>query len=338
MATIKVSIVVANIDDVRAVFKVLKIYRSTTSLDGVYTEVTTPSTRLALEAGRLVYDFDDTAGSSTYFYRATYFNADTAQESSMSEAQQGEGDSALDLVSVDDLKNNYLLGVDLTIDDGSPYPNSVFEFYIKSAVSYAEHKFDMPLRPTRYVDEVHDFYARDYAQFMFLNLDKYPVLDVEKIRMVLPGENRLTGGRTFSGDDLYVDSDYGQVNIIPGSALTLGSMGPLLARWMHQDFIPQVFRATYTAGFAKGKCPTLIKDYIGRLASFGPLNIAGDLLGGAGVASQSISIDGLSQSIATTSSPEFAGYGARILLYTKDLKMMEPLILKYYKGIRMSAA
>ena len=75
-------------------------------------------------------------------------------------------------------------------------------------------------------------------------------------------------------------------------------------------YIPDVFRIDYTAGFGKNtdplavspaqpkldKIPGIIKDVVGKLAAAGPLNIAGDLLGGAGIASQSIGIDGLSQS------------------------------------------
>ena len=53
----------------------------------------------------------------------------------------------------------------------------------------------------------------------------------------------------------------------------------------------------------------------------GPLNIAGDLvLGIAGVSGQSLSIDGLSQSISTTASATSAGYSARLIQYQKEIK------------------
>lgn len=337
LSVVTLKIVVAGLEGVRAQFDRLKVYRSVGGKGGPYVELTTAPTRIALEASKVVYEFRDTTGDPTYFYRISYYNSITTLESSMSDAQQGEGDSALDILSVDELKVNYLSGVDLTVDDGTPFPDSLFEWYIKSAVSYAETKLLMPLRPTRYEDETHDYFARDYNSYMFVQLDKSPVIEVEGIRMVMPGENRTTGGRLFSGDDLYIEKESGQVNIIPGDGNSL-VLGARSRGWAKQDFIPQVFHAAYTAGFESGKCPALIRDFVGRYAAFGPLNIAGDLLGGAGVASQSISIDGLSQSIATTSSPSFSGYGARLLNYAKDLKIMEKTILAYYRGIRMVAA
>jgi len=103
-------------------------------------------------------------------------------------------------------------------------------------------------------------------------------------------------------------------------------------------FVPDVFRVDYTAGFEAGKVPADIIDLIGKKASFGPLNIAGDLLGGAGIASQSVSVDGLSQSFNTTSSATNAGYGARLVQYSKEIKELLPMLEKYYKGIRMVVA
>ena len=43
------------------------------------------------------------------------------------------------------------------------------------------------------------------------------------------------------------------------------------------------------------------------------------VLGVAGVSSQSLSIDGLSQSIGTTASATLAAYSARLIQYKKDI-------------------
>ena len=71
-------------------------------------------------------------------------------------------------------------------------------------------------------------------------------------------------------------------------------------------------------------------------ASIGILNIAGDLIAGAGIATKSVSVPGLSQNIGTTSSATNSGYGARIGEYQKELKAMIPNLRRYYgKGTRM---
>ncbi len=73
-------------------------------------------------------------------------------------------------------------------------------------------------------------------------------------------------------------------------------------------------------------------------AAIGPLNIAGDLIAGAGIANKSISLDGLSQSIGTTSSATNSGYGARILQYEKQMKHMLEGLRTHYTGIQMVVA
>jgi hypothetical protein len=75
---------------------------------------------------------------------------------------------------------------------------------------------------------------------------------------------------------------------------------------------------------------------VGMIASMGPFNIAGDMIAGAGIASQSIGIDGLSQSVSTTSSATNAGYGARIIQYQKDVKDQIKHLQNYYKGPRLT--
>ena len=66
--------------------------------------------------------------------------------------------------------------------------------------------------------------------------------------------------------------------------------------------------------------PQIFEDAVGLAASLLLLDTAGDLIVGAGIASKSISMDALSQSIATTSSATNSGYGARALAYGKRLK------------------
>jgi len=61
--------------------------------------------------------------------------------------------------------------------------------------------------------------------------------------------------------------------------------------------------------------------------------VLGDLISGAGIAAKSLSIDGLSQSISTTSSATNSGYGARILSYQKRITKELKTIRSFYKGV-----
>ncbi len=51
-----------------------------------------------------------------------------------------------------------------------------------------------------------------------------------------------------------------------------------------------------------------------------PLDTAGDLIVGAGIAAFRLGVDGLTQEINTTSSATNSGYGARMLSYKDQLK------------------
>jgi len=338
MAVITIKIVVSGIDSVMAVFDRIKVYRSITGITGSYVEITDPSTRIALDANTLIYEYVDQAGDPDYYYKSSYYNSTTTQESSLSDAQRGEGDSALDIISVDELKTNYLFGLDLTDDSGTEYPDSLYEFFIKSAVSWLEHRLDIPIAARTIEEEKHDYFAEDYRQYIWMKLKEAPVISVSEVRMVLPGEQVV---QTFESSWIHVQKESGQLQLLPGTgsagSILLGAGGAYISMiYRNNRFIPDAFRVDYTAGFAPGEVPPLITDVVGKKASFGPLNIAGDLLGGAGIASQSISVDALSQSFNTTSSATNAGYGARLLQYTKEIKEVLPMLEKYYKGIRLA--
>lgn len=337
MAVIDLNLVVANIDNVITQFNVLKVYRSTTGTLGPWIEITTLTTRIPLVADVVLYTFQDLNGDPTYFYTTTYYNTASTLESSQADPQQGAGDSALNVISVADLKQNYLFGLDLTSPNGTPFPDALFQFYIQAAVSWLEKRLDLPIRTTTYTNERHDYYVEDFRRYCFIQLDHYPVISVQSCALNLPGQSNPT---YFDQTWIEVDQDTGEMNVIPNgggtNVLALGPGSTFLPFLLHQRMVPRAFSVSYTAGFVNG-VPEEIVEVVAKIASYGPLNIAGDLLGGAGIASQSIGIDGLSQSINTTSSPMFSGYGARLNIYAKEVAEQIPTLRRYYKGIGFRA-
>lgn len=332
MAVINLKVAVGDLTSALEQFDKIKVYRSVTGESGVYAEITTPLTRMTLELGKTIYTFTDLAGDASYYYRSSYFNSLSSLESSQSDPQQGEGAAALGIVTVEQLKERYLFGIDLTDDEGTPYPDSLYEHYIESAVSKIEHKLDMPLVP-KVFDEKHDYYKEDYHQYIWMELDKYPVLDIEKVQLILPGNQAV---QTFPSDWFQLMPETGQLQLIPGlnsaGTIALGAFSGYLPNvYGARRFIPNAFEIRYTAGFEAGKVPKIVEDLVGKLASFGPLNIAGDLLGGAGIASQSVSLDGLSTNFNTTSSATSSGYGSRLIQYSKELKEDYKMLLSFYK-------
>ena len=76
--------------------------------------------------------------------------------------------------------------------------------------------------------------------------------------------------------------------------------------------------------------PEMIIKIICQIAALLPLDIAGNLIAGAGIASQILSVDGLMQEIHTTASATSSGYGSTVFSYQKQIKnAMETLRKKY---------
>jgi hypothetical protein len=339
MATIKLYIKVNELSNVLSLYDRIKVYRAS-SVSGTYSEITTAATRIPLQQGVETYLFDDTGGSATSWYKTSYFNSATLAESSQSDPSKGETFDINSLIlSVEQLKTVYLYGLDLTDDNGTPYPDVIFEWSINFAIDWLEKELDLSVRPTTYTDERYDYWLREYESWAFIKLKHSPVISVSSVKLMWPSDTTVL---EFDPSWIQLQPEDGQINIIPtagtlGQVLLVqgGGFLPLLSAG--RDFLPNAFAVTYTAGFPEGECPMDIRELIGKKAAFGPLNIAGDLLGGAGIASQSIGIDGLSQSFNTTSSATNSGFGARLLQYKGEIKEQLETLKRYYKGIRLTA-
>jgi hypothetical protein len=339
MSHIKLKIRVSELANVLQTYNQIKVYRATT-IDGTYAEITDAATRIPLQQGVELYLFDDLTGDPDYWYRTSYYNSTTQQESDQSQPSKGsQFDLYSTVMSVQTLKDVYLYGLDLTDDAGNEYPDIMFEWSIAFAVDWLEKELDIKIRPTVLTGERYDYYRADYINWVTIKLRESPVISVESVKVIWPSNQEII---EFNSEWIKLRKDCGHINIIPaaGSLSQVlytagGSFLPLLASG--RDWIPDLFEIDFTAGFAEGELDMALREIIGKKAAFGPLNVAGDLLGGAGIASQSIGIDGLSQSFNTTSSATNAGYGARLIQYEKELKEQLPTLRRYYKGIRLLA-
>jgi hypothetical protein len=243
------------------------------------------------------------------------------------------------LVSADWVRTNFLFGVDLRDDEGNTMPDTLIEFYIRSATEWLESELGIYLRPLSVNQESHDYFIDDYNSFSFMKLFRTPVRRINKIQMQFPFSS---GVIDFNPEWIKADS-FGLVNLVPtqGTLSQIfitegGSWLPML--YSTRLYLPCVFFVDYEAGFEQGKVPNYLLELIGMRAAMGPLNIAGDLVAGAAIASKSLSMDGLSQSIGTTASATNAGYGARILQYLKQINETLATQRNYWRGINFTVA
>jgi hypothetical protein len=244
------------------------------------------------------------------------------------------------IMTADFVKENFLFGVDLRDDDGNEMPDSLIEFYIKSATRWIERELDIYLTPVTITNEQHDYHFQEYINFSFLKVFHKPLLSVARVAIQFP---LSTSVLEFDPSWIRAESVSGQINLVPtGGTISSflisggGSFLPML--YTNRDYVPHIISVDYVSGFRTGEIPFDILEVVGKKAALGPLNIAGDLIAGAGIASKSLSIDGLSQSIGTTSSATNAGYGARMINYGKEIEQSMKYLRGEYRGIGMVVA
>ena len=324
-----------NLEDVLKRYNQIQIKRSTDGISGAYSVVET----LEIRPGVSAYTWFDESGAATYWYKTSYYNSVTLQESGESDPALGDDAEVLSgIMTVQQLKEIYLTGIDLTDDRGNPFPDIMYEFGIRAAVSWLEEELAIKVRPAP-LTELHDYSQANWQQMAFLQLDYYPVISVESLSMIWPSSNEPY---TFPSEWIRLQADAGQINLVPTSGTLAQAMiisGSYLPSILSNvPYVPNAIEAKYTAGFAYGALPASMRDLIGMKASFPIFSTAGDLIAGAGIANFSLSVDGLSQSVGTTSSATNSGYGARTLAYERRLKQEIPMLRKYYKNAGLAMA
>ena len=233
------------------------------------------------------------------------------------------------VISPDELWSLYLYGVNIQSQDGTDYSNENIRFNIIRAQTEIENVLKIKL--TKQLIETERLsYNRDeyWWQFPILKT-KWPVRSVQTvIGMLNKIEQIVFPTSWFSYHENQEQTNKRRISLVPtGSATgTQGSGDMILAGITSQigfqrfSTIPDYWDVQYTTGFDYDKIPYDVLDVIGKLASIGLFNIAGDLILGAGIASQSLGLDSVNQSISTTSSATNSGYGARIGQYQKEIK------------------
>jgi hypothetical protein len=242
-------------------------------------------------------------------------------------------------ISTTELVSRYFFGIGLTDQSGNPIDQKSIEFHIESAVEQLEGYLNLKLSKQIIEESLH-YYVDDFTEWSYLPVS-YPVLAAHEMMGLAAGQTQLTyptdwisikstNDPTGAHRSFYLVPGSGGVGVSgSGSAVYAGILP--LAGWMAGKSIPNYWRVKYCTSFQK--LPADLADAAGKLASIGIFHQMGDIILGAGIASESVSIDGLSQSISTTSSATNAGYGARITGYLADLKLSLPRLKLKYDGM-----
>jgi hypothetical protein len=248
----------------------------------------------------------------------------------------------VDLVmSPQDLRDSYLFGVNIRDDTGHVISDESYRFYIKAAQREIENFLALRLQ-RQVIEESQDFVAEDWKNWGYVKCS-YPISCPISLEGFLSTIKQITYPPQWLSVKKIDDNglNHRNLSVVPAGDATTHTQSiiysgliPQLGQ-MASKRIPNFWNIKYVTGFVK--VPNDILNAIGQLASISLFHIAGDLIIGAGIASQSVGIDGLSQSISTTSSATNAGYGARITGYVSDLKHQLPRLKSYYRGFSWGA-
>lgn len=249
-----------------------------------------------------------------------------------------------------------LLGINV-VDPvtGKTLADSYYKRALNSAVASIEKKLDIKILPQKKV-ESKDFYPSDFKSYNYIRMRYRPVLQVEQFSMRLNGQgviqypsgwwkvNNLAGTISLMptlGASVPGYSPYGAnvgTNYLTGQAPIMG-----LPTMSGTTTAPSLFQVGYIAGMLpqaregveeEWEMPVDLQFLVLKQAAKDVLEQFGRLLIGAGIASRTLSIDGMSESITTTQSAMYGGAAADIIQLNEDIdNLMVGLKAKYAQRI-----
>lgn len=237
-----------------------------------------------------------------------------------------------------DLLDLYFYGIDTRAKDGSYISNNIYMGYIRAAQDEIEKYLGIKIL-RQVVEEDQHYYGSDWVSWGIMQTS-FQVTEATSLIGFYGAQKHIDVPKEWlvakkSSHDLYHRSVWlvpnGQGNIT--SQAILGGTAPFALLGQGSQ-VPNYWKLRYITGF--NKLPMDIVNVIGKLAAINIFNILGDLIIGNGISSQSIGIDGLSQSISTTATAGKSGYNARVTMYLADLKEALPRLKEFYTGIKFT--
>lgn len=245
------------------------------------------------------------------------------------------------VVSAAELMDRYLFGVPMCTQNGAQLNLSDLELYILSAQNWIEQSLEIKLKKQIYHERC-DFVLDQWKQWGYMKTTM-PVRKVHRLQGMLntvqqveyPNEwcsvymNENDQERAFR--HVYIVPNGGTTPVNASSVIYLG-ISPHMG-FFSMDFIPNYWDIWYCTGF--DRIPENILNVLGKSAAIQVLNIVGDTLFTPGLNSQSLSFDGLSQSISTTVSNNV--FKARITEYQSEVQAEMKQLREIYRGISFMA-
>ena len=356
--SVRVLFDVNHLSDVLRLYNQLAVYRSDTE-NGTYTELTTAGTRIPLVPETEQYYYYDDTGDSTKWYRAAYYNTTTLLFSDQGTPQQGGDTSVKvgwtfgnyipapqtwgEVYTPDDMRYTMLWGIDTIAADTaqSEWEDEQFRQIVREAVNEVESYLTIDIHRRKYLtdpsdslvqsrywrsgvdytdeDTPYDFDPQTWNEYGFVQLRHWPVISVSRAIWYSPVQGEIMN--MIDNEWLRVHKQFGQIRMFPTGGFSFGPYSVYGPLWTNNyaDRYPGGFQFDYETGYQTAEfVPDALRGIIAKYAAIKCLAVIGDGLL-AGFSSQSVSLDGLSESFSSTQSATSAFFGARIHQYAKDV-------------------
>ncbi len=366
---------VDNISEVLEHYDVIKVYRAT-SEEGSYSEITDSSTRIELVLHIHQYYYSDDDGTDSHWYKTSYFNSTTDAEGDLASARLGGSETEKigfsfgnytpppnewgKILTADDIRYTYMWGIDATASDvaATDFEDEQFDFFVREALADFETLLTVDIRKRVYltdpastlnrskywaegvdytdIEDPYSFDPHQWQNFGFLPLRHAPVISVERAVLM----NQVGGDVIDLLDQGWVrlTARTGQLHFYPTTGQPYGPFHTGLLPWrLFGGRFPQGYEIDYTSGYETAEfVPDSLRSVIGKWSVIKCLQTVGDGLL-AGFSSQSVSLDGLSESFSSTQSATSAFFGARIKSYQDEVKVwLQHNRFKYGFGVPIS--
>lgn len=243
-------------------------------------------------------------------------------------------------MSPQELLETYLFGIPMCSNDGRRMSTTAIAQHIRSAQAKVESLFSLKFRK-QVIEENRDFVRQEFMSWGYIKT-MYPIVYIDNLEGWINDICQITYPREWlSIKKVSEVAIYRNIYLIPntgsrqGATMTQNSIiyngiSPHLG-WFGQTYIPNYWRTRYITGW--NKVPADLADFAAKLAAINVLAVIGDVLYGIGIASISISLDGVSQNTPLTRSGQGGLFAGRIKTYIDELNDVLPALKSKYRGI-----
>lgn len=241
------------------------------------------------------------------------------------------------VISPSELIDMYLTGIPLCYPDGGSISMDTIKQKIKANQKQIENILSIKMAKQK-ITETSDFIREDFFRWGYVKA-VFPIHEpislngyINNVHQVSYPKEWLSVMRTNDSTkfrNLHLIPNTAGGAVMTQNAFVFSGITPHMG-FFGTDFIPNYWRMEYCTGW--DKVPMDLIDAVGKASAIQILAIAGDLIFGAGIGNQSISIDGISQTYSTTKG-QAGAFSGRIKQYAEEFNSNWENLKAEYRGL-----